>query len=161
VLQKLRSERADRLISSISLPCTLARRLLIVCSMGEQPDALRRRAADFAAAVLRFVRRLPADIAADSTIRQVARSAGNFSANYRAACTARSGDEFIAKLGLAVEEVHETGHWLWMAGQLGLGNTNELTRLATDARELGEMLSASLSAARVSLRRGMQERGLR
>jgi four helix bundle protein len=126
--------------------------------MGEQTDGLRRCAADFATAILRFVRRLPGEVASDSTIREIARSAGNFSANYRAACTAKSGEEFVTSLGLAVEEIDETSQWLWMAGQLELGNARELSRLATDARELSEMLSASLSAARLSLRREMEER---
>ena len=108
---------------------------------------------EFAVAVLRFVRRLPGDLAADSIIRQVARSAGSASANYRSACAGRSKQEFIAKLGVAVEEIDETDHWLWMATQLSLGNSVELAKLTAEAKELRAILSASLSTARRNHRR--------
>lgn len=121
--------------------------------MGAQAEALRKRIADFALAVLLFVRRLPREVASDSIIRQVARSAGGVSANYRAACLARSRAEFIAKLGTALEEADETEHWLWMAAQLGLGVGRDRDRLVTESRELRAILSASLSTARRNLKR--------
>ena len=121
--------------------------------MGEQADALRKRLGDFAVEVLRFIRGLPKDMAADSIIRQVARSAGSVSANYRSACCARSRPEFIARLGVTVEEANETDHWLWMAAQLNLGNSHELARLTAEAKELCAILSASLSTARRNFKR--------
>ena len=127
-----------------------------VCStlgMGAQADALRRRIANFALAVLRFVRALPRDVATDSIIRQVARSASGVAGNYRAACSARSKADFIAKLALAVEEADETDQWLWMARQLQLGPARDLARLAAEGKELQAILSASLSTARRNLRR--------
>ena len=125
--------------------------------MGERADALRKRVADFALGVLRFVRGLPKDLAADSVIRQVARSAGGVSANYRSACCARSRPEFIAKLGVALEEADETDHWLWMAVQLNLGNSHELARLTAEAKELRAILSASLSTARRNFKREQEQ----
>jgi four helix bundle protein len=121
--------------------------------MGAQADALRRRIADFALAVLRFVRSLPRDVASDSIIRQVARSASGIAGNYRAACSARSTADFIAKLALALEEADETDQWLWMAQQLQLGRPRDLARLAAEGKELQAILSASLSTARRNLRR--------
>ena len=121
--------------------------------MGAQADALRRRIADFALAVLRFVRSLPRDVATDSIIRQVARSASGIAGNYRAACSARSTADFIAKLALALEEADETDQWLWMAQQLQLGRPRDLARLAAEGKQLQAILSASLSTARRNLRR--------
>jgi len=126
--------------------------------MSEQADAMRRRVADFALAVLRFVRALPRDVASDAIIRQVARAAGGVSANYRAACGARSRPEFIAMLGVAVVEADETGHWLWMASQLGLGSKRELNRLIAEGQQLSAILSASLSTARRNYKREVEER---
>jgi four helix bundle protein len=121
--------------------------------MGSQSEALRKRAAEFALAVLKFIRRLPRDVASDSIIRQVARSAAGVSANYRAACFARSRAEFVSRLAVAVEEAGETNHWLWMAGQLGLGTGKELERLLAEGHELQAILCSSLGTARRNLRR--------
>ena len=126
--------------------------------MSDQADALRRRVGDFALAVLRFVRGLPGDVASDTIIRQIARAAGGVSANYRAACCARSRPEFIATLGVAVIEADETGHWLWMASQLGLGSARELNRLIAEGKELSAILSASLSTARRNYKREVEAR---
>jgi four helix bundle protein len=116
--------------------------------MGEHAEALRKRIGDFTAGVLQFVRSLPTDVATDSVIRQVARSAAGCSANYREACSARSYLELTSKLGAAVDDSEEAGHWLWMAKQLGLGDEPQLNRLMQQARELRHGLSASLSTAR-------------
>jgi four helix bundle protein len=43
---------------------------------------------------------------------QVLRSGTSVAANYRAVCRARSRAEFIAKLGVVVEEADETVSWL-------------------------------------------------
>jgi len=126
--------------------------------MSEHADGLKRRIGGLAVAVLRFVRGLPGDVATDSVIRQVARSAASVSANYRAACCGRSRQEFIARLGVAVEEADETTHWLWMAAQLSLGNSHELARLTQEAREVQAILSASLSTARRNHQRAQSAR---
>jgi four helix bundle protein len=116
--------------------------------MSDQADRLRARIGDFTVAVLKFVRRLPPDIATDSVVRQVARSAAGVGSNYRAACCARSRAEFIAKLGVAVEEADETEHWLWMVGQLGLASGRQFDALVSESRELRAILAASVGTAR-------------
>jgi four helix bundle protein len=42
----------------------------------------------------------------------LAKSATSVGANYRAACTARSRAEFVAKLSIVVEEAEESVFWL-------------------------------------------------
>lgn len=44
--------------------------------------------------------------------KQMLRSGTSVAANYRAVCRARSKAEFIAKIGVAVEEADETVLWL-------------------------------------------------
>src|SRR4029450_6713658 len=58
---------------------------------------------------------------------QFLRAGTAIGANYRAACRARSRREFIAKLGIVVEETDETLYWLYpfvlanLGGEGGLG----------------------------------------
>lgn len=80
--------------------------------------------------------------------RQLARSAASVAANYRAAGAGRSRPEFIAKLGIAVEEADETVHWLDVASSLGLWGADELDALQTEAREIRAILWACLKTAR-------------
>jgi four helix bundle protein len=117
--------------------------------MGEPSDSLHRRISEFSVAVLRFVRRLPEGLAADSIIGHVARSAAGMGVNYRAAARLpRSSQEFISAVSEALEQAEETDRWLWMAMHLNLGSAQELVRLAREARELRGALAILVSVAR-------------
>jgi four helix bundle protein len=50
---------------------------------------------------------LPKNTATQKIMEQLIDSSGSTDSNYRAACRARSPDEFIAKIGVAVEEADE------------------------------------------------------
>lgn len=104
--------------------------------MGQQTEELKRRISVFSVTVLKFIRRLPRDIATDSVLRQLARAAGGVSSNYRAACCARSRREFVAKIGVALEEADETNHWLWISRELELAPGKEFDAIAAEAREI-------------------------
>jgi len=78
--------------------------------MNSQAEKLRQRVKHFAVRVVRFVRTLPCEPAGDAIGRQLVRSGTGVSSNYRAACRARSRAEFIAKLGIVVEEADEAEH---------------------------------------------------
>jgi four helix bundle protein len=75
--------------------------------MSEQSDALKERALRFSLDVLRLIDKLPRTISTDVIARQLAKSATSVASNYRATCNARSRAEFIAKLGVVVEEADE------------------------------------------------------
>ena len=81
------------------------------------PEELRTRTKRFAARIIRMHSALPRTPAARIIGDQVLRSATSVGANYRAACRARSRAEFIAKLGIVVEEAEETVYWLESSGQ--------------------------------------------
>ena len=51
---------------------------------------------------------------------QLLRSGTSVAANYRAACRGRSRPEFLAKIGIVVEEADETVFWLEMLTEAGL-----------------------------------------
>ena len=58
-------------------------------------DELRERMTDFAVRVVKMVDSLPSSIAGNAIARQIVRSGTSPSANYRAACLAKSDKDFI------------------------------------------------------------------
>jgi four helix bundle protein len=116
--------------------------------MSEQSDALKRRAAAFGIAVLRLIRSASRDVACDTVIRQLARSAMSIAANYGAACAGRSRNEFIAKLGIVHEEADETVHWLTTAYEVGCITGPEVDAVIREAKELRAIFASSLGTAR-------------
>jgi len=116
--------------------------------MNPVAQALRDRSKAFAVNVLKLVKTLPEDAAGQAVARQVAKSGPSVSANYRAACRARSRAEFIAKLGLVVEEADQTEHWLELLLATGISTTEETRALLGEARELRAIFKRSVDTAR-------------
>lgn len=69
-------------------------------------------------------------------------------ANYRSACRARSRREFIAKLGIVLEEADESQFWLEIVEDAGLMRPERVWALRTEAGELIAMAVASIQTAR-------------
>ena len=97
---------------------------------------LQARAEAFAVDVLKLCAMLPLSAEGRNIRDQLGRAATSAAANYRATCRARSRDEFIAKLGLVVEEADEAHMWLGMVAQLKLSSHPDLERLRNEANEL-------------------------
>ena len=108
---------------------------------------LRQRAETFAVDVMKLCRELPATPEARNIRDQLARSATGIAANYRAPCRARSRAEFLAKLGMVVEEADESHMWLDMVLRLQLANSGEAERLRDEADELTAIFVASRRTA--------------
>lgn len=81
-------------------------------------------------------------------LNQVLRSATGIAANYRAAGRSRSKAEFIAKIGVVVEEADETVFWLEMLADSGIVRPEKLANLLTEATELVAIFTASRKTAR-------------
>ena len=118
--------------------------------MPSQADTLRARVRQFAIRILKFVRTLPRDPAGDTAARQLARAGTAVSANYHATGRARSRAEFIAKLGIVVEEADETEHWLSVIRGSDLAAGQELEWLLRESGEPRAIFSASLRTARLN-----------
>ncbi|HKF20048.1 MAG TPA: four helix bundle protein [Candidatus Angelobacter sp.] len=69
-------------------------------------------------------------------------------ANYRAAGRARSKAEFIAKLGVVIEEADETVFWLELLRDSGIIKPTKLERMLDEANQLLAIFSASRRTAR-------------
>jgi len=91
---------------------------------------------------------LPRNREANVILNQVLRSATGIAANYRAAGRSRSKAEFIAKIGVVVEEADETVFWLEMLADSGIVRSEKLANLLTEATELVAIFIASRKTAR-------------
>jgi four helix bundle protein len=72
---------------------------------------LRVRTKQFAIRIINLYGALPKRTEAKIIGKQVLRSGTSIGANYREACRARSDSEFIAKLGICLQELDETAYW--------------------------------------------------
>ena len=67
-------------------------------------EDLKRRTKQFALRIMKLAAALPKTVEGRVIGNQLVRAGTSVGANYRAACRARSKAEFIAKLGIVVEE---------------------------------------------------------
>ena len=120
--------------------------------MSEQSELLKERTISFAVNVLRLVDRLPRTSGADVIARQLAKCATSVGANYRAVCNARSRAEFIARLGVVVEEAEESTYWLDILSRNRMVSGSEVPALRQEAIELRAIFSRSAGTARLNAR---------
>jgi four helix bundle protein len=109
---------------------------------------LKARTRQFAVRVIRLYRALRRSEEARVIGKQLLRSGTSIGANYRAACRARSKAEFVAKLGIVLEEADETVFWLELLPEVGLTPLELITPLIKEANELVSILVASLRTAK-------------
>jgi len=76
------------------------------------PKEMKDRTRKFAVQVVLLCRELPNTLDGRRLGQQLIDSSTSVAANYRAACRARSRAEFIAKLGIVLEESDESLFWL-------------------------------------------------
>jgi four helix bundle protein len=111
----------------------------------EQNLLVRRES--FALRVIKLVDALPNTMAGRATGGKLIRSGMSVSANYRAACRARSRAEFVAKLGIVEEEVDETCHWLEIIIESRMLKERLVTDLLKEANEITAIIVASKKTA--------------
>ena len=115
-----------------------------------QPNELRARVKVFAVRVVKYVQTLPPSTAAQEIGRQLLRAATGTSANYHACGRARSRAEFIAKLGVVLEEADEAEHWLDVLQKSGIGRSTEQDALIDEASQLRAIFQKSVKTARTN-----------
>ena len=111
-------------------------------------EELRDRTKRFALRIIRLFRYLPRTTEAQVLGKQLLRSGTSIGANYRAAGRARSKAEFIAKMGLVVEEADETVFWIECLLESGIVKSDLLTDLLSEANQLLAIFAASQRTAR-------------
>ncbi len=114
------------------------------------PEALRDRTKTFAVRVVNLYRSLPYRTDAQVLGRQLLRCGTSVAANYRAACRARSRAEWVAKIGLVVEEADETVFWIEMLADCDVVSAAKLKDLLQEAHELSALFTASQRTAKLA-----------
>ena len=111
-------------------------------------NELQSRTRDFAVRIVKLYRALPRTPEAQVLGKQVLRSGTSVAANYRATCRARSKSEFIARLGVVVEEIDETVFWLDLLVACEIVSQQKLASMAAEAGELFAIFTASQLTAK-------------
>ena len=108
---------------------------------------LKQRTKAFALRVMKMVGALPNDSVGRAIGGQLVRSGTSVGANYRAACRGRSKAEFIAKLGIVIEEADESGYWMELIIDGGLLPTDKVELLLDEANQITAIMVASRKSA--------------
>ncbi len=111
-------------------------------------EEMKNRTKEFAKRVINLCRQLPETREGRLIGNQIFRSGTSVGANYRAACRGRSKAEFIAKLGIVLEEADETLYWLEILSETKVVKANLLKPLMKEADELVGIFVASLKTAK-------------
>jgi len=111
---------------------------------------MKLRTKNFALRVLRLCRSLPRTQEARILGGQLLRSSTSVAANYRASCRSRSRAEFIAKLGIVLEEADETEFWLELIQEAALFPQPKLQGLCEEAHEIVSIFVSSVRTAKSS-----------
>ncbi|MEK6337027.1 MAG: four helix bundle protein [Acidobacteriota bacterium] len=111
-------------------------------------EELKNRSKQFAIRIVKLFRSLPKAEEARIIGKQVLRSGTSIAANYRAVCRARSKAEFIAKIGIVVEEADETVLWLELLVETDIVKEPRMASLLKESNELLAIFAASQYTAR-------------
>ena len=114
-------------------------------------NELKIRTKQFALRAMKLVGSLPETAVGRTIGTQLVRSATSVGANYRAACRGRSKAEFVAKLGVVVEEADESSYWLELIIEGELLSPKLVEPLLKEANELTAIMVASRKSAMSSI----------
>ncbi len=114
----------------------------------EKAGELKRRTKIFAIRIVNLFRSLPHAPDAQTLGKQLLRSGTSVAANYRAVCRARSQAEFIARMGIVVEEADEAVFWLELLGETGVVSPKRTLDLLKEANELVAIFGAPLRTSK-------------
>jgi four helix bundle protein len=124
-------------------------------------DGLKLRTKDFALRIIKLFQALPGSDEARIIGKQLLRSGTSVGANYRAACRSRSRAEFLARLGVVVEEIDETVYWLDLLAASNILAQPRLAALQREAAELFRIFVASQLTAKANKRLNDAQRSAR
>lgn len=111
-------------------------------------EDLKKRTKDFAVRAIHLADALPRRASSDVLGRQLIRSATSVGANYRSACRGRSQNEFVAKLGVVIEEADEAAYWLELIVDTKLMKPGRVRSLQAEASELVAIFTAAVRTAK-------------
>ena len=111
-------------------------------------EDLKRRTKQYAIRIVKLVEALPRTTTGRTIGNQLIRSGTSVAANYRAVCRARSRAEFIAKIGVVIEEADESAFWLELVIEVNLIRKDLVVSLLQETNEIVAIMVASSKSAR-------------
>ena len=105
---------------------------------------LQERMTAFAVRIVKMVDSMPSTVAGLAIARQIIRSGTSPSANYRAACLAKSDKDFVNKMKMVEEELDETCHWLEIIMRSEIMSSTRLLPLHQECKELLSIIVRSI-----------------
>ena len=105
---------------------------------------LQERLTNLAVRIVSMVDAMPSSLGAQTIARQVVRSGTSPSANYRAACIAKSDKDFLNKLKMVEEELDETCHWLELSIRCQILKPSRIEPLHRECKELLSIIVKSI-----------------
>lgn len=106
-------------------------------------EDLKSRTKKFSLSVVHLIKALPKTQTGTIIGNQLLRAGTSVGANYRAACRSRSVAEFIAKLGIVIEEADESIYWMEILVESGLVEDSFVRPLINEANEITAIMVAS------------------
>jgi four helix bundle protein len=113
-------------------------------------EELKLRTKAFGLRVMKLIRKLPADVCGRAIANPLIRAATSVGANYRAAGRGRSKAEFLAKLGVVLEEADESAYWLELIMEDGILPVRRVKPLCQEADELCAIFFCAINTSRDS-----------
>src|SRR5687767_6347748 len=106
-------------------------------------EDFKKRTKNFALRIIKLFQSLPKTEEAKILGKQLLRLGTSVGANYRAVCRARSNAEYVAKLGIVVEEADETVFWIELLIESKIVQEEKLVALKNEAIEILSILSTA------------------
>jgi len=118
----------------------------------EKAEELKKRTKSFAIRIVNIFRSLPHSPDAQTLGKQLLRCGTSVAANYRAVCRARSQAEFIARMGIVIEDADESVFWLELLSETGVVRPARTQDLLKEANELVRIFGASLRTSKQAVK---------
>ena len=112
---------------------------------------LQERMTNFAVRIIKMVDAMPSSVSGLAISRQIVRSGTSPSANYRAACLAKSDKDFVNKLKMVEEELDETSHWLELIIRCQMLKITRVEPLLQECKELLSIIVKSIVTVRTRI----------
>ncbi|MFN5025301.1 MAG: four helix bundle protein [Bacteroidota bacterium] len=111
---------------------------------------LKLRTKKFALDVIELIKSDSTHFVSAILYKQLVRSSTSIGANYRAACRAKSKNDFIYKIGIVEEEADESLYWLELITESNLLPISITEQLIKEANELTAIFTAIRKSSRTN-----------
>lgn len=106
-------------------------------------NEMKIRLRSFVLDLLKQTQQIPYSQESKILTHQLIRSASSVYSNYRAACRARSKNEFFSKLSIVVEEADESEMWLDLLILSGISNNEQTQKLHNESLEILKIMATA------------------